>query len=64
MTNGLVCDTNYHLSDGLHEPRPLGGYNFGYVDGHAGWVSEDVISECCIWNLQSSPDDYSKEHLK
>jgi len=47
-----------------YEPRHLGGYNFGYVDGHAGWVSEDAISDRCIWNLQSSPDDYSKDHLK
>ena len=47
-----------------YEPRHLGGNNFGYVDGHAAWVSEEAISEQCIWNLQSSPDDYSKDHLK
>ena len=47
------------------EPRHLGGYNFGYPDGHVTWMPEAEISERCIWNPQSSrPDDYSKEHLK
>jgi len=45
-----------------YEPRHLGGYNFGYVDGHYAWVSEEAISEQCIWNLQSSPNDYSSDH--
>ena len=47
-----------------YEPRHLGGYNFGYLDGHAAWVPEDAISERCTWYLQSSSDDYSKEHPK
>jgi len=39
------------------EPRHAGGHNFGYLDGHAACVPEEAISEQCIWNLQSSPDD-------
>ena len=46
------------------EPRHLGGYNFGYLDGHAAWVSEADISERCIWDLDSPSDDDSLKYMK
>jgi prepilin-type processing-associated H-X9-DG protein len=47
-----------------YEPRHLGGNNFGYLDGHATWVSEAGVSEGCIWDLDSPSDDDSPQYIK